>query len=155
MIGKRVVGRQVDQQLPPAFGQIAAEGSDLRPWGNAFPRERFPDNLLQVNKRLSWPKGERLLVGGQNVGGAPVGHSRYEHAQADEEHDALPDVTSLVMHSTSFRADIAFLPIAKGHYTRSTTGDKGVEAGRQRGEPRTIGGTPSLTAPAIRAALRL
>jgi len=53
MIGKSVVGRQVDEQLPPTFGQIAAEGGDLRPWGNVFPFKGFPDNALQVNNRRS------------------------------------------------------------------------------------------------------
>src|SRR5262245_11142342 len=74
MVGKGVVGRQVDEQLAPTFGQIAMEGGDLRPWGNALSFKGFPHNALQVNNRLPWSKGERLLVGGQDIGGEPVGH---------------------------------------------------------------------------------
>src|SRR6516162_8933779 len=110
MVGKGVVRRQVDQQLSSAFGQITPEGGDLRSWGNPLPLEGFPDNLLQVNNRLAWPKSERLLVGGQDVGGAPVGHGRQEHPEADEAHDALPAVRGLGMHSASFRVEVASRP---------------------------------------------
>jgi len=64
MVGKGVVGGQVDYQLRPALGQVAAEGGNLRPWGNALPLERFPDNLLQVDNRLPRPKGEGCLLEG-------------------------------------------------------------------------------------------
>src|SRR5207245_9281765 len=113
MVGEGVVGRQVDDQLSPAFGQITEEGGDLRSWGNAFPLERFPDNLLQVDNRLPRPKGERLLIRGHNVGCEHVVHSRQEQEEADEEREALPDVASLGMHSVSFRADVVCLSIAK------------------------------------------
>lgn len=121
MVGKGVIGWEVDEQLTPTFGEITAERRDLRAWGNALAFEGFPDNVLEINNRLFWSKGERLFVGGHDVSGEPVGHSRQEHAEADEERDALPEGASLSMHSASFRAEVMSGSLTQGHYTSSRT----------------------------------
>ena len=74
-----------------------------------------------------------------------MGHGRQEHPKADKAHDASPEGTVLVMHSASFRVEVASRPMAEGHYTWSSTGDKRVEAGTLGRETDPVGGAPSLS----------
>ena len=65
-----------------------------------------------------------------------------KHAEAEEERDALPEVASLIMHSTAFLVEVASRLMAEGHYTRSRTGAKRQESGEDSREGSTTVGVP-------------
>src|SRR5678815_828348 len=56
VVGKGIVGREVQQQLSSTRRQIAVERRNPGAGWDPFSFEGCPDNLLQVNERLPWPK---------------------------------------------------------------------------------------------------
>src|SRR5262245_9673917 len=76
----------------------------------ALALKGFPDNVFQINNRLPWPKGQRLLVGGGNVRRAArsAGHEQHDEGEASRGETVCPYWSVsirgklMALHSISF-----------------------------------------------------